>query len=297
MSEQAWPMAIDDFINHLAYVRHLSPHTLKHYRRDLQALAASCCAQQLTPPIVDSSHVRQWIAARHRQGLAPTSLRRALSAVRSFYTYRSRHGAKHNPALGITAPKGKQLLPKGLDVDSVQHFLAIPADTWLGKRDRALLELLYACGLRLAELVSLNIADIDRPDASLVVVGKGRRTRHLPVGRYALDALATWLSVRDQVPSNSQALFISKRGTRLAPRSIQARLSHYSRQQGMGQAIHPHQLRHAFASHILESSGNLRAVQELLGHANLSTTQIYTHLDFQHLAEVYDKTHPRAHKP
>lgn len=296
MNQQAWPQVIAAFINDCRQVRKLSAHTIDAYQKTLKAFADYCLQQAISVAAVDASCVRRWVTLLHRQGLSSRSLQRALSVLRSFYRYCSAQGEAHNPALGIRAPKSAKRLPKVLDVDSVQQLLTISGHDWLSIRDRSILELFYSSGLRLSELVDLNVSDIDRADASLVVTGKGRKTRHLPIGRYAMQALEAWLVLRNEVMTEVAALFISRRGARLTPRAIQMRLKKYSLQQGMAQSVHPHMLRHSFASHMLESSGDLRAIQELLGHENLSTTQVYTHLDFQHLAKVYDQAHPRAIK-
>lgn len=293
-AEDPWQSAIEDFIRHLRTERQLSPHTLSNYHRDLQSFADYCQQRQTTPAGAHNSDVRQWVAALHRQGKSSATLQRGLSALRSFYRYRARQSRGHNPVTGVSAPKGARSLPRAVDADQLQQFLDIPGDDWISVRDRAMLELFYSSGLRLSELVGLNLGDIDLAEGLVTVTGKGRKTRTVPVGRHAIAALRQWLAQRDDVPSTNTAVFTSKRGQRIAPRTVQSRLKKYSLQQGLGQAIHPHMLRHSFASHLLESSSDLRAVQELLGHANISTTQVYTHLDFQHLAKVYDQAHPRA---
>ena len=296
MTTSLWPQHIEQYLGYLQAVRQLSPHTLSNYRRDLDKFARYNIAQQcLDPSAVHSADVRRWVAQMHHNGLGGTTLARSLSAVRSFYRFcNKKGGTDHNPALSVAAPKAQKTLPKALDADAMAALLSLQGEEVIDVRDRAILELFYSSGLRLTELVQLNIDSIDLADALVTVVGKGNRSRRLPVGRYAVQALQQWLTLRPQSASN--ALFLSKRGTRLAQRSIQARLKKYSLQQGLGQHIHPHMLRHSFASHMLESSGDLRAVQEMLGHANLATTQIYTHLDFQHLAKVYDSAHPRAQR-
>lgn len=292
-----WQQLINEFLHYLKTARQLSSHTLSNYRRDLEKFSAYCLQKNITDPTqAHSADVRQWVAQLHRGGLAGPSLQRALSALRSFYKYRSRQGEKNNPALGIQAPKSAKKLPKALDADNMQQLLSIEGDDWLSIRDRAILELFYSSGLRLSELVDLNLQDIDLPQALITVTGKGRKTRTLPIGSFAVKAIKDWLSVREEVNPADGAVFLSKQGRRLGQRSIQLRLKKYSLQQGVNQSVHPHMLRHSFASHMLESSGDLRAVQELLGHANISTTQVYTHLDFQHLAKVYDKAHPRANR-
>ena len=290
---------LDAYLEHLRLERCLSPHTLAGYLRDLKQLTEFCTRQQinqwqeLTPPLI-----RTYVAWCHRQGLNGRSLQRGLSAIRGFFGYLIREQlTEHNPAAGIPAPKSEKRLPKTLNVEQATRLVDIQGDDPLALRDRSILELLYSCGLRLAELISLNLKDINHCDATLEVTGKGNKTRILPIGRYALQALDAWLIVRQEMAGIDEvALFVSRRGTRISARSIQQRMSQWAIRQGLDTTAHPHMLRHSFASHILESSGDLRAVQELLGHADIATTQVYTHLDFQHLAQVYDKTHPRAHQ-
>ena len=291
------PPLVDDFLGHLADVRGYSPATCTNYRRDLlrcwrwlQARALSGWAQ------LQSRDVRSLVGDFHGEGLAPRSIARCLAALRSFYRWQMRTGeASHNPALGIRPPKLRRHLPDVLDVDAVGQLLDAPAHTPVELRDRALFELIYSCGLRLAEVVSLDSRDLPGSNASLRVAGKGGKVRQVPIGGKARDALAQWLAVRPQLAAQDEpALFVSRRGNRLGPRMVQRRLALWARRTGCEVPVHPHMLRHSFASHLLESSGDLRAVQELLGHSNISTTQIYTHLDFQHLARTYDRAHPRA---
>lgn len=287
------------FITYLKDVRQLSAHTLDNYRRDLVSLQDFCaehnraCAEQLV-----EADIRQWVSQLHRRGLAGSSIQRSLSAARSFFNYLGREsGRLRNPAASVQAPRKPRKLPKTLDADQVEKYLSFAEDTAIARRDRAIAELFYSSGLRLAELVAVNVNDVDRDSQLLTVTGKGNKTRTVPVGSVALEAIARWLEVRPTSatdPDSATALFTSSRGQRISVRSIQARLKLQGRKSGMHQDVHPHMLRHSFASHMLESSGDLRAVQELLGHANISTTQIYTHLDFQHLAKVYDAAHPRA---
>jgi integrase/recombinase XerC len=297
MSELApW---IDDFLDHLGAERRLSPHTLSNYRRDLDRLAGTLEASSLASwADLDTRGLRRHVAALHGEGLSGRSLQRHLSSTRTFFNYLIREQRlSHNPALGISAPKSARRLPKTLDADQMGQLLDRPAVTPLECRDLAMLELFYSSGLRLAELVSLDLTDIDFRDASLRVIGKGRKSRQLPIGRLALKALDAWLDQRDGLAAPEQAaLFVSRQGGRLSPRSVQLRLKRWGLQAGHSGHLHPHRLRHSFASHLLESSGDLRAVQELLGHRDISTTQVYTHLDFQHLADVYDRAHPRAKK-
>ncbi len=247
---------------------------------------------------VTAHHVRQFAADNHRRGLSGHSIQRRLSALRSFYAYLLREGkARNNPATDVRAPKSEQRLPAVLDVDAMAQLLNIQGDHPLAIRDHAMLELFYSSGLRLSELVALDCRDLDLSQGTMEVTGKGRKTRILPVGRQACLALRRWLEARAALNSDTDgALFLNRSGGRLSRRAVQQRLGHWARRQGMDGRVHPHMLRHSFASHLLESSGDLRAVQDLLGHADISTTQIYTHLDFQHLAEVYDRAHPRARK-
>ena len=292
------------FEQHLRAERRLSSHTLSSYRRDLNKFISWCSQQALDQPDqLDSQHVRQCMAMLHRSGLSGRSIQRWLSSLRTFFNYGLKHRwIKSNPADGIAAPKSPKKLPKTMDVDQVNQFLSIDvkngdSSNWIDCRDHAIVELLYSSGLRLSELANLNLTDLDLKEAIVTVTGKGNKTRQLPVGRQALKSLTLWLTRRQEIgKTDGLALFLSKRGKRISTRSIQDRLKQLSIKQGMQGKVHPHMLRHSFASHLLESSGDLRAVQELLGHENISTTQIYTHLDFQHLAKVYDKAHPRAQK-
>ncbi len=287
------------FLDHLALERRLSPHTVANYRRDLERLLGWLPKQGMQHwDQLDDPQVRAYTAARHRAGIGPKSLQRELSALRSLFRYLLREGlARNNPAQGVRAPKPQRKLPVTLDADQLGALLDRPVDDVLETRDQAILELLYSSGLRLAELVSVELGDIDPEDATLEVTGKGAKTRRVPVGGKALAALRRWLEVRDSLAGGGEtALFVSRRGGRISPRTVQARLQRWALRKGAPRGLHPHMLRHSFASHLLESSGDLRAVQELLGHADIATTQIYTHLDFQHLAQVYDKAHPRAKK-
>lgn len=287
------------FIDYLRDVRQLSPHTLSNYQRDLNSLQAWCDAQgKSEAEELMEADIRAWVSQLHRRGLAGSSIQRSLSAARSFFNYLSReNGYPRNPAAAVQAPRKPRKLPKTLDADQVVRYLVFEDDSPTIRRDRAIAELFYSSGLRLAELASVNIDDIDKHSRLLTVTGKGNKTRTVPVGSAAIDAIEAWLEMRPQMIADEDstgALFTSNRGQRISVRNIQARLKLQGRKAGMHQDVHPHMLRHSFASHMLESSGDLRAVQELLGHANISTTQIYTHLDFQHLAKVYDAAHPRA---
>ncbi len=290
---------VDNYLQHLAGERRLSPHTKKAYRRDLKSLCEYCQLGGIENwGQLDSQHIRSFAAACHRQGLSPRSIQRRLSSVRSFYRYLLREGVTgRNPAQDVSAPKAPKRLPKTLDADQMTRLVQVTGDDPQVCRDRALMELLYSSGLRLAELVSLNLPDVDVADRTVRVTGKGNKTRIVPVGRHAIAALRAWLRVRANLANQDEtAMFVGARGGRISPRTVQARLKRWGRIQGIDASVSPHMFRHSFATHVLESSGDLRAVQELLGHANISTTQIYTHLDFQHLARIYDETHPRARK-
>lgn len=291
---------IDLFLQYLAQEKRLSIHTVTNYQRDLKQLFAFCENESHSNwAQLKAKHIRQFIAQLHRQGLAGKSIQRALSAVRSFYRFLIREGLVDiNPAQAVQAPKTEKRLPSTLDVDQMQSLLDhTQQDTMIACRDRAIMELFYSSGLRLAELASLNLRDVDFGDSLVHVTGKGNKSRIVPVGKQAIETLQVWLQKREELGFFDQtALFITQKGRRLGVRSIQKRLSYWGKKQGISDQVHPHRLRHAFASHMLEASGDLRAVQELLGHADISTTQIYTHVDFQHLAKVYDKAHPRAKK-
>lgn len=287
-----------DFFSELKIERRVSPHTLKNYRRDIELLVRFCQEKAIDHwRDVQQSHIRSHIAHRHRQGVGSKSLQRQLSAIRSFYRFQlKKRLVDNNPAQHVQAPKQARKLPKTLDVDQMAGLLDAGAGSILEIRDVAMFELFYSSGLRLGEMAALDLGDLDLPDRALVVrEGKGGKSRILPIGSQAVKAIGQWLLHRRTMASgNDLALFVSARGTRLSPRSIQLRLVQWCRKKGITTHIHPHMLRHSFASHLLESSQDLRAVQELLGHSSISTTQIYTHLDFQHLAEIYDKAHPRA---
>ena len=288
---------IERFVRHLATERRLSLQTCKHYRRDLNQLADWCTTAGIPDwSNLDDEHLRAWSAAAFRRGLAPASIRRRLSAARSFFRYLLREGhVSRNPATDVSAPKGAKRLPGNLDADRMARLLDLPGDDPLTVRDRAMLELFYSSGLRLSELTGLDTTGLDLADGTVHVTGKGSRDRIVPVGRHAIKALKAWLTQRGTLAAMDEtALFVSQRGTRLSNRAVQARVDHWAKRQGIDARIHPHLLRHSFATHVLESSHDLRGVQELLGHANIATTQVYTHLDFQHLAQIYDQTHPRA---
>ncbi len=288
---------IQDYLSRLRNERQLSENTIDGYSRDLRQLESWLQSNdQYDWSKVDSSQIRDFAAFTYRQGRAPTSIRRLLSTARNFFRFLIREAfIERNPVEDVPAPRMAQKLPRALDVDQISQLLNMPEDGVLGKRDRAILELFYSSGLRLSELAGLNLQDIDLKEGSARIKGKGNRQREVPVGRKAVQALSVWLQVRAELlKGDSAAVFISKQGRRLSVRSIQSRLNYRARQTGLHQHVHPHMLRHSFASHMLEASGDLRAIQELLGHADISTTQIYTHLDFNHLARVYDEAHPRS---
>ncbi len=290
---------VDRFVGHLTYERRLSDLTCRNYRRDLDALATFCDKQGVECwSDLDEEHVRAFAATGFRGGLSPRTIQRQLSAARTFYRFLLRERlVSKNPVIAVSAPKASKRLPENLDADRMARLLEIPGDTPLVKRDRAILELLYSSGLRLAELTGLDISDVDLADGTVSVTGKGGKDRVIPVGKQALKALRDWLSVRPTLADvDEKAIFVSQRGTRLSRRSVQSRVEHWARRQGIDSRVYPHLFRHSFATHLLESSHDLRGVQELLGHANISTTQVYTHLDFQHLAQIYDRAHPRARK-
>ena len=291
----AW---IGRYLAHLRTERRLSPHTEDAYQRDLTALAAYCDQEKLGQwKQLDSFHVRSFAAREHRDGLGPRSVQRRLSALRGFFNYLIREGViKANPAAEIRAPKAGKRLPKTLDVDQVASLMEKRATDDLSRRDLAMLELLYSSGLRLAELAGLDVTDLDLADRTVRVLGKGSKTRILPVGKQAIVALRAWLADRAGLAKGGAALFIGRNGERLGARAIQKRIGRWATAAGLGVPLHPHLLRHSFATHLLESSRDLRGVQELLGHADISTTQVYTHLDFAHLARIYDESHPRARR-
>ena len=314
--QSAWP---DKFFRHLSDERRASPRTLESYRHALNKLVIFCAQHAIDDwQALTSHHVRALAAAQHRTSLSARSIRHLLSVVRSFCDYLMREGVlPGNPAVGVHAPRSPRKLPKTLDVDQVCRLLE-PQMSRLSEpqvdhppesdatsnnlhalqiRDLAILELMYSSGLRLSETVNLECVDLDLADAAVRVIGKGNKPRIVPVGSHAIAALQHWLQYRITLAcAGETALFVGVHGTRLTPRAVQLRLRQWAATHGTGGHVHPHMLRHSCASHLLESSGDLRAVQELLGHADLSTTQVYTHLDFQHLANVYDSAHPRAKK-
>ncbi len=288
---------VEAWLARLADERQASPHTLAGYRRDLEKLLRYMEAQDLAGfDRLDVHAMRRFVAAEHRAGLSPKSLQRLLSACRSLFRHLTREGRlDHDPALGVRGPKVHRKLPQVLDVDETASLIEHGAQEGrLGLRDRAMLELFYSSGLRLSELCGLCWQDLDLEGGEVRVLGKGRKTRIVPVGRQAVEALRALGAAEGMSPASP--VFQGRAGAPISPRTVQSRLKTLALLQGSAKRVHPHLLRHTFASHMLESSGDLRAVQELLGHADIATTQIYTHLDFQHLARVYDAAHPRARR-
>ncbi|HBV21227.1 MAG TPA: tyrosine recombinase XerC [Nitrosomonas sp.] len=284
------------FNGYLSNERRLSPHTCKSYAHDIQILLTKLTCASLDQ--VQPQHIRQVVAQLHGKGLSGRSLARMLSAWRRFYHYLIRdHRFQHNPCTGIRVPKSPKKLPHALSPDETAQLLRFTGLDPLTIRDCAMFELFYSSGLRLAELTQLKPNDIDFPDGTVRVNGKGGKTRIVPIGKVAIDALQAWLKYQENiVRPGVNALFLSRHGKAISARTISHRLKAHSRQQGIHQNVHPHVLRHSFASHLLQSSGDLRAVQEMLGHAHITSTQVYTHLDFQHLTKIYDAAHPRAKK-
>lgn len=287
------------FVRHLASEKRHSPRTCDSYERDLNRLALWLAESGRDQWRLLLSHdLRRYVAVLSRQGLSGRSIARHLSAIRRFYNFLLRERlVTDNPAVDVRAPKSGRRLPRVADVDQLSQLLDASPDDPLEVRDLCMFELMYSSGLRLSELADLNLEALDLRAGEVRVIGKGNKERVLPVGRKAVDAIRAWLSVRPELaPEGEKAVFVSRRGDRLSRRSIQSRLGRWGITRGADQKLHPHLLRHSFASHMLESSGDLRAVQELLGHADIATTQVYTHLDFQHLARVYDQSHPRARR-
>ena len=305
--ERDW---IERFLAHLAQERRMSGHTVAAYRRDLHTMTRFCERRKLPRwDALDNSQVRAFAAAEHTGGMAPRSIQRRLSALRSFYEFLLREGAVvRNPAEGVRAPKTKKRLPHTLDADQMARLLDFRVDDSLSARDKAIMELFYSSGLRLSELVGLDLSAIDLKDRTVRVLGKGNKARIVPIGRQAIGALNKWLVQRAgllkgrpdmssrRAGAPASPLFVGRTGRQLSVRAVQLRVDTWARRQGLALHVHPHMFRHSFATHLLESSSDLRGVQELLGHADISSTQIYTHLDFAHLASVYDAAHPRARR-
>ena len=307
--------SVEQYLAHLAHERRLAALTLKHYRRDLELLLTQLSGDQLrattstetssairTLASLTQMDIRRYIATLHARGLGPKSLARVLSGWRGYFEFMrslSEERAPINPAAGVRAPKAAKRLPETLSPDEAVRLVSFADDSPEGLRDRAVFELLYSCGLRVSELTGLDIDAIDFSSGEARVTGKGSKTRIVPIGRHALSALQHWLVARATIKKSADnadvhALFLGMQGKRLSVRMVQLRIKHWAAVQGIDAEMHPHMLRHSFASHVLQSSGDLRAVQEMLGHASIASTQVYTHLDFQHLAKIYDAAHPRA---
>jgi integrase/recombinase XerC len=290
---------VDSYLEHLRIQRQLSAHTIDAYRRDITRLLRFSDDAGLLPWSGVTPHQARTFSARlHSSGLSARSIQRILSSTRGLYSHLVSKGiAPVNPFSAVQAPKAEKRLPRTLDVDQVSRLLEIPDSGMLATRDRAMMELIYSSGLRLAELCSLNTEELMLDRGLVRITGKGNKTREVPIGRMADTVIRDWLGHRISLPARApEAVFVSQHGRRISPRTVQSRITYWAKKQGIGVSVSPHMLRHSFASHLLESSGELRSVQELLGHANISTTQIYTHLDYQHLAKVYDRAHPRARK-
>ncbi|MDQ3268164.1 MAG: tyrosine recombinase XerC [Pseudomonadota bacterium] len=290
-------VALHGFLDHLNNERHYSPLTAENYSRDICRLFKLAGVTPLNE--LKNHQIRRFVAQLHGSGLGGKSLARMLSAWRGFYFYLIRdHHFKDNPCIGLRAPKSARNLPHALSPDEAVRMVELPtAGDILAVRDKAMFELFYSSGLRLAELVSLDPVALDFADAAVRVIGKGAKTRIVPLGSYAISALQAWLALRGQLAKQDEtALFVNRNGSRINSRAVQLRMSGWGIKQGITSGVHPHLLRHSFASHVLQSSGDLRAVQEMLGHTSISTTQVYTHLDFQYLSKIYDAAHPRAKK-
>ena len=289
---------LESYLNHITFERGLSKLTQNNYARDIKLLLDA--SNEISTPLdaLKPANIRGLIAKLHGRGLGGKSIARMLSSWRGFFDYLvKQHNFSSNPCIGMRAPKSAKTLPQALSADQAVQLVDIKEDDLLSLRDHAILELFYSSGLRLAELVGLDFNTLDLANGTISVTGKGNKTRIVPVGSHAITAIQNWLSVRTTIAKPDQnALFITKQGNRITPRAIQYRLKEWAIKQGINSDVHPHMLRHSFATHVLQSSGDLRAVQEMLGHANISTTQVYTHLDFQHLSKVYDQAHPRAKK-
>ncbi len=290
---------LKDYLNHIAFERGLSPLTLKHYARDIDLLY-QFTHESISLNTLKNTDIRKFISVLHSRELSSASIARALSSWRGYFNYLIHHkNFQHNPVHGLKAPKASKKLPHSLSPDQAVNFVALEGEDLLTVRDRAILELFYSSGLRLSELVHLKLTHLDFNEGTVMVTGKGNKTRVVPIGSHAIAAIQTWLNARNGLiikENNIDDVFLTKQGHRITGRAIEYRFKKWALEKGLNFNMHPHLLRHSFASHVLQSSGDLRAVQEMLGHANISTTQIYTHLDFQHLASIYDNTHPRAKK-
>lgn len=301
---------LNDYLQHIKFERGLSANTNQSYARDIVLLytliekntssTQTSADEKLVLASVKNTDIRRMIATLHSRGLNEKSIARVLSSWRGFFNFLVHHkNFSANPTQGLKAPKAQKKLPQTLSTDLAVHFVTIEEDDFLSIRDHAILELFYSSGLRLSELVNLTIPDLDFTDGTVTVTGKGNKTRVVPMGSYAIEAIQKWLTIRQTLnimPAQQHALFLTKKSTPMTQRAVQYRFKYWAIKKNMHANMHPHLLRHSFASHVLQSSQDLRGVQEMLGHANISTTQVYTHLDFQHLAAIYDKAHPRAQK-
>lgn len=289
---------LNEYLDFLHFERGLSDNTRNNYERDIQQLIT--LSQPASLASLKIAQIRKYVAMLHSNGLGGKSIARMLSSWRGFFDYLvQRHQFKDNPVIGMRAPKSPKTLPQALSIEQTNKLVEIADDDILSQRDHAILELFYSSGLRLSELVGLNLDQLDFSEGTVTVTGKGNKTRIVPLGSQAKHAIENWLALRQQLlirNPNEKAVFVSKQGRRISGRNIQYRMKEWSIKQGINSSVHPHMLRHSFATHVLQSSGDLRAVQEMLGHANISTTQVYTHLDYQHLTKVYDAAHPRAKK-
>ena len=299
VSQSAIATDLTHFYRFLQSEKQFSQHTVKAYQRDISRFMGFCDSQSIACwDEVDEQHIRQFVSQVHRQGLGGKSVQRLLSALRRLFRYlQANRRMRNNPAAHVQAPKSEHKLPDVMHHQQIDQLLLTESDEPLVVRDHTMLELLYGCGLRLAELISLNLSDINWQSSYLTVIGKGRKERHCPFGKQATKMLKKWVKCRELLAKEGEnAVFVNNKGLRLSAAGIRSRIRKLSLEKGISQRVYPHLMRHSFASHMLESSQDLRAVQELLGHAHLKTTQIYTHLDFQQLAKTYDSAHPRAHK-
>ena len=293
---------LPEYLEFLNFERGLSPLTRENYARDITQLIklANGIVEPFTLNSLQNIHIRRFIATLHAKGLGGKSIARMLSSWRGFFEFLvNRKGFTSNPVIGLRAPKSPKTLPQALSIEQAIKLVDISDDAVLSVRDHAILELFYSSGLRLSEVVNLNIDALDFTEGTVIVTGKGNKTRIVPMGAHAMDSMQIWLKNRTDILINKsaeKAVFIGLQGRRVSPRNLQYRIKEWSIKQGINSSVHPHMLRHSFATHVLQSSGDLRAVQEMLGHANISTTQVYTHLDYQHLTKVYDSAHPRAKK-
>lgn len=298
VTETPRPILVDDYLAHITFERRLSPLTIKNYRRDIEDLARFSAQHANAITQLTSNDIRRFLINLHSKGMTPRAIARLLSGWRGYYKFLIKQNATTgNPCVGVRAPKAEKPLPQTLSPDEAIRLVSFEDDTPDGIRDRAAFELLYSCGLRIAELVSLDLDMIDHRSGEVRVTGKGNKTRIIPVGKPALTAVARWLTIRLAAPTIEKgALFLGRNGKRITASVFQRRIKLWAVKQGIVINVHPHMLRHSFASHVLQSSQNLRAVQEMMGHASIASTQVYTHLDFQHLSMVYDQSHPRAKK-